>query len=45
MKKGLFSALTLALLYGCASQPIETESKPVEPRAQLSDVRPHRPWA
>jgi len=30
MKKALFSALTLALLYGCASTPVE-ESKPAEP--------------
>ena len=30
MKKALFSALTLALLYGCASTPVETE-KPVPP--------------
>ena len=34
MKKALFSALTLALLYGCASTPVETETKPAEPRAQ-----------
>ena len=33
MKKALFSALTLALLYGCASTPTET-SKPAEPSAQ-----------
>src|SRR6267142_7085632 len=32
MKKALFSALTLALLYGCASTPVE-ESKPAEPSA------------
>src|SRR5258708_12829128 len=30
MKKALFSALTLALLYGCASTPVE-EAKPAEP--------------
>ena len=29
MKKALFSALALALLYGCASQPTEPEGKPV----------------
>jgi len=34
MKKALFSAMALALLYGCASTPVETESKPAEPRAQ-----------
>lgn len=28
MKKALFSALALALLYGCASTPMETESAP-----------------
>jgi peptidoglycan-associated lipoprotein len=28
MKKALFSAVALALLYGCASTPIETESAP-----------------
>ena len=33
MKKALFSALSLALLYGCASTPVETE-KPAEPSAQ-----------
>jgi peptidoglycan-associated lipoprotein len=32
MKKALFSALTLALLYGCASTPVE-EAKPAEPSA------------
>src|SRR5258706_3514910 len=32
MKKALFSALTLALLYGCASTPVE-ESNPAEPSA------------
>jgi peptidoglycan-associated lipoprotein len=31
MNKALFSALSLALLYGCASTPIEPESKPVPP--------------
>jgi peptidoglycan-associated lipoprotein len=30
MKKALFSALTLALLYGCASTPVE-QAKPAEP--------------
>ena len=33
MKKALFSALTLALLYGCASTPVEPE-KPAEPSVQ-----------
>lgn len=33
MNKALFSALGLALLYGCASTPIEPESKPVPPPA------------
>src|SRR5216684_2110515 len=32
MQKALFSALTLALLYGCASTPVE-ETKPAEPSA------------
>ena len=35
MKKTLFSALTLALLYGCASTPVETE-KPAAPSVQPS---------
>ena len=34
MKKALFSALSLALLYGCASTPVEPESKPAEPSVQ-----------
>ncbi len=34
MKKALFPALTLALLYGCASTPVEPESKPAEPSVQ-----------
>ena len=34
MKKVLFSALTLALLYGCASTPVEPESKPAAPSVQ-----------
>ncbi len=38
MKKALFSALTLALLYGCASTPVETE-KPVPPAA-APEVQP-----
>lgn len=29
MKKALFSAIVLALFYGCASQPTETDTKPV----------------
>jgi len=33
MKKALFSALSLALLYGCASTPVEPE-KPAEPSVQ-----------
>src|SRR5258708_22095229 len=33
MKKALFSALTLALLYGCASTPVEPE-KPAAPDVQ-----------
>ncbi|TMH45567.1 MAG: peptidoglycan-associated lipoprotein Pal [Betaproteobacteria bacterium] len=33
MKKTLFSALTLVLLYGCASTPVEPE-KPAEPSVQ-----------
>jgi peptidoglycan-associated lipoprotein len=33
MKKALFSVLALALLYGCASTPIEPE-KPAEPSVQ-----------
>jgi len=33
MNKALFSALGLALLYGCASTPIEPESTPVPPPA------------
>jgi len=33
MKKALFSAMALVLVYGCASTPVETE-KPAEPRAQ-----------
>jgi len=33
MNKALFSALSLALLYGCASTPIEPESTPVPPPA------------
>src|SRR5712692_3015886 len=34
MKKALFSAIALALLYGCASTPVEPESKPAEPSVQ-----------
>jgi len=33
MKKALFSALTLALLYGCASTPVETE-RPAAPSVE-----------
>ena len=33
MKKALFSALSLALLYGCASTPVEPE-RPAEPSVQ-----------
>src|SRR5438309_1301346 len=36
MKKALFSALTLVLLYGCASTPVETESRPAAPGAQTT---------
>jgi peptidoglycan-associated lipoprotein len=42
MKKALFSALTLVLLYGCASTPVEPEKPPVEaqPPAPPVIVRP-----
>ncbi len=39
MKKALFSALTLALLYGCASTPVETE-KPVPPAPPPVQAQP-----
>ena len=38
MKKALFSALTLVLLYGCASTPVEPE-KPAPPTA-APEVQP-----
>lgn len=40
MKKALFSALTLALLYGCASTPVET---PVTPSAEPAQALPVSP--
>ena len=42
MKKALFSALTLALLYGCASTPVEPE-KPAAPSAQPAEGLPVSP--
>ena len=44
MKKTLFSALTLALLYGCASTPVETE-KPAAPSAEPAQVPVSPPLA
>ena len=44
MKKALFSALTLALLYGCASTPVEPE-KPAEPSVQTPAVPAAPPLA
>ena len=41
MKKALLSALALALLYGCASQPVEPEGKPgVTPAPSPVTARP-----
>src|SRR5882672_6815716 len=40
MKKALFSALTLVLLYGCASTPVETEKPAVQTPAQALPVSP-----
>jgi len=34
MKKALFSALALALIYGCASTPPQPEATPAQPSAQ-----------
>ncbi len=42
MKKTLFSALTLALLYGCASTPVEPE-KPAVPDVQTPAQVPVSP--
>ena len=42
MKKTLFSALTLALLYGCASTPVEPE-KPAAPDVQTPAPGPVSP--
>ena len=42
MKKTLFSALTLALLYGCASTPVETE-KPAASGAEPAQGLPVSP--
>ena len=42
MKNTLFSALTLALLYGCASTPVETE-KPAAPDVQTPAQPPVSP--
>ena len=42
MKKALFSALTLALLYGCASTPVEPE-KPAAPDVQTPAQPPVSP--
>ena len=42
MKKTLFSALTLALLYGCASTPVEPE-KPAAPDVQTPAPAPVSP--
>ena len=44
MKKALFSALTVALLYGCASTPVETE-KPAAPSAEPAQVPVSPPLA
>ncbi|HEY6721293.1 MAG TPA: peptidoglycan-associated lipoprotein Pal [Burkholderiales bacterium] len=42
MKKALFSAMALVFIYGCASQPAETETKPVPatPAQTLPDAPP-----
>jgi len=40
MKKALFSALALALLYGCASQPVEPEGPGVAPAPVPSPASP-----
>jgi peptidoglycan-associated lipoprotein len=42
MKKTFFSALTLALLYGCASTPVEPE-KPAAPEVQTPAQAPVSP--
>ena len=42
MKKALFSALTVALLYGCASTPVETE-KPAASGAEPAQGLPVSP--
>ena len=44
MKKTLFSALTLVLLYGCASTPVEPE-KPAAPSVQTPGVPVSPPLA
>src|SRR5437867_13135953 len=44
MKKALFSALTLALVYGCASTPVEPE-KPAAPSVQTPGVPVSPPLA
>jgi len=44
MKNALFSALTLVLLYGCASTPVET-SKPAEPSVQTPGLPASPPVA
>jgi peptidoglycan-associated lipoprotein len=43
MKKALFSALALALLYGCASQPVEPEVAPAPVPAPASSPVTARP--
>jgi len=45
MKKALFCLLSLALLYGCASTPIEPESTPVAPPASTPGPATESPAA